>query len=152
MTRNQKLIWIFGSISFVGLSYLGYRAIKRNQVYKLLINKIGQSSLTDNNRAVEVLNGIHHTKINSSRPFVMLNEADKRKVAEQIREAVQGLGTDEDDLKSALQGLKDNVAISQVASYYKGKYSESLYTRIDNEGELQEALLIVNSKPDVRWL
>lgn len=152
MTRQQK-IWLFGSISFVGGSYLIYRSLKRKQVYNLMIDKIASNSVTQNNtKAMAVLTGQHHLNINSSKPFVMLGEAKIRQIADAIEDASKGLGTNEKKLRSEFESLRDKVAISQVASYYKGKYGRTLKDRMQGEGELQEVIMIINAKPDVRWL
>ena len=152
MTRQQK-IYLFGSIAFVGGTYLIYRSIKRQQVYNLMIDKIAGGSVTVNNqKAVSVLTGQHHKNISSSKSFAMLSESKIREVAERIEDAVKGLGTNESKLRSEFQALRDKVAISQVASYYQGKYGRSLLDRLEGEGELQSTLIMIKSKPDVRWL
>jgi len=152
MTRQNK-IYLFGSIAFIGGTYLVYRSIKRKQVYELMIDRIAGGSVNENNdKAISVLTGQHHQNINSSKPFVQLGESRIREVADAIEEASKGLGTDEDSLFAEFQSLRDKVAISQVASYYKGKYGSSLLDRVKGENELSSVISIINSKPDVRWL
>ena len=152
MTKQNK-IYLFSSLVFVGGTYLVYRSLKRKQVYNLLIDRIAGGSVTISNKtAVAVLTGQHHQNINSSKPFAQLTEAKKRQFADAIFEAVDGGGTDESALKAEFQSMRDKVAISQVASYYKAKHNETLLDRLEGEGELNTIISIINSKPDVRWL
>ena len=152
MTRQNK-IYLLSSIAFVGGTFIVYRSLKRKQTYNILIDRIANSSVTiDNKKANSVLTGQHHLNINSSKPFAQLTESKKREIADSIFDAVDGLGTDEDALKAEFQAMRDKVAISQVASYYQAKHNQSLLDRLIGENELEEIIVIINTKPDVRWL
>lgn len=143
-------------LSVLGGSYFAYRAIKRNQSYSLLLDKIGSQSVgISNKKANQVLTGNYHKSISSSKPYAMINESTKRTVAIKLNKAMIGGGTREAEINSAISGLKDKVAISQVASYYQAKYNISLLAHLNKElreGELQDVIQIINTKPDVRWL
>lgn len=155
MTRQQK-IYVLGSISILGGAYFSYRSIKRGQTYSLLLNKINDNAVTlSNEKAKQVLSGNFHTTIASSKPYAVIGEAFKRETAEKLYKAMKGWGTGERKLYSAFEGLKDKIAISQVAAYFKAKYGISLLEEIDSElnsSEMVKLFQIINSKPDVRWL
>lgn len=67
---------------------------------------------------------------------------DAKKVADQVHDAVDGWGTDEDSLKSALLGLTAEQA-NEVKDVYKSTYGESLEDAIkgDTSGQLEKTLL-----------
>jgi hypothetical protein len=154
MDRATK-ITVFSTLTFVGVSAIAYRSIKRNQSYNLLVKKLETMNVVDNKKTNDVLNGVFHTSLDSSKGFAMLSEAKKQAAAAAINKAVVGVGTDEDAIYSALGSLNDKVAISQVAAYYKAKYKLSLLQELKEElssSELAESNKIINSKIDVRWL
>lgn len=155
MTRQNK-IYILSAISILGVSFYGYRAIKRNQIHALIIDKINSGSVKISNiKANKVLTGNFHKSISSNKAFALLNESSKRATAIKLNDAMIGAGTREAEINSAISGLRDKVAISQVASYYQAKYNISLLAHLQKElreGELQDVVQIINSKPDVRWI
>ena len=67
---------------------------------------------------------------------------DAKKVADQVHDAVDGWGTDEDSLKSALLGLTAEQA-NEVKDVYKSTYGGSLEDAIkgDTSGQLKKILL-----------
>jgi NADH dehydrogenase/NADH:ubiquinone oxidoreductase subunit G len=155
MERSTK-IFILGSATFLSGTYLVYRTIKRSQSYNLLLEKIKNLSVIDNRKVNEVLNGVYHTNIPSSKSFAILNESKKREIAEKIKEAASGVGTDEDSINAAINELRDKIAISQVAAYYQAKNNITLLSELKtnelNNKEFIKLSQIINSKPDIRWL
>src|SRR5690606_28108550 len=96
MTRENKL-FLYGSIAFAGGSFLIYQSIRRNQIYNLLISKIESDTVSiDNTKIASVLNGLHHTSVGSSKPFVIINEETKREASDKLHNAISGAGTNED--------------------------------------------------------
>lgn len=154
MTRANKLT-IAGALVVGGSIYMIYRSIKKNTIYDELYAKIKSSGVADNQKLNSVLSGTYHTSLNTTKPFAVLDETSKRRIAEQIYNATKGTGTDEESLNDAFNSLKDKVQISQVASYYKAKYNESLLSLLKSElntTELNQVYSTINSKYDVRWI
>ncbi len=154
MDRQSK-IYIYSTISLLGLSFLGYRSVKRGQAYDLLIKKIADRNVIDNQKVNSVLNGVFHTNIGSNKDFAMLNEDKKRQASEKIANAFGTVNDDEEAIYSTIESLNDKVAISQVSAYFKAKNNTSLWQKFKDRlspSEQAKVNRIINSKPDVRWL
>ena len=102
--------------------------------------------------------GQYHTDVKQSNPnkgFVMLSDSRVKQVAEKLEDALSGGGTDESLLSSALSSLKDKVAVSQVAYYYKNAYGSTLFDDLKDDLSDSEYRAIVTQRlisiPDVRW-
>jgi hypothetical protein len=85
-------------------------------------------------------------------PAIALTDKDYDAIAEQVHKAIEGLGTDEQAVYSALEKLgKDQTGIDKLKQVYKTKYRVDLEDDIrgDFSGrELQLALELINIKDD----
>ena len=87
-------------------------------------------------------------------PAIAVTDKDIEALADQVHTAIEGLGTDEEGVYSALQKLgKDQPTINRLKKKYKDKYKADLEADIrgDFSGkELQLALELINIKADAK--
>jgi hypothetical protein len=158
MTRQNKII-LYSGLAFTGALYFTFRSLKRTQSFDdllILINRSGGSASINKNKTA--LLGQYHTDVKQSNPnkgFIMLSNAKVKQIAKKLEDALSGGGTDESLLSSALSSLKDKVAVSQVAYYYKNAYGSTLFDDLKDDLSDSEYRAIVTQRlisiPDVRW-
>ena len=136
MTRQQKII-VYASVSALSIGYLSYKAIRRNQIYNELIGVIektgGQYNKSKNESA---LKGTLHPIIESQnydRGIIILQPLEVKNRAEALFSAIDGAGTDEEKIASVITMFNDKYALSQVASFYRAKYNETLYDALKGD-------------------
>ncbi len=159
MTRQQKLI-VYSSVALLGSSYFAYRSIRKRQVYDEMIILIDSSGGGQANidRNISALSGSLHTNILASNPdknIIMLSQEKVKQKAEEMEEAIDGLGTDESKITSILSYVKDKFALSQIASWYRTKYNETLEDALKGDLSTSDFRKLVTSKmsklPTVRF-
>lgn len=93
----------------------------------------------------------------SGKPFVKLKDEYVTKYRTELFNAIDGIGTNDESIKSVFSSLKDKIAIAQVAQSYKNHYKENLLDAILGDVsvgsavgiELNNAILL---KPNYRIL
>lgn len=93
----------------------------------------------------------------SGKPFVKLKDEYVTKYRTELFNAIDGIGTNDESIKSVFSSLKDKIAIAQVAQSYKNHYKETLLDAILGDVSVGSALGIelnnaILLKPNYRIL
>lgn len=157
MNRKSKII-LFSGLGVTSVAFLIYQNIRRNQIFNELVGLINRNTTQNNARTNKVLNGQFHKELISQNPnkaFIKLSDTATKGFATQFESAIKGWGTNENKLSDIVNALRDKVAFSQVASYYASKYNKSLQKALEddlsNKDYLNEIVIPINQKIDVRW-
>jgi len=154
MTRNNK-IFLALTIGGTSLAYLIYRKIKKDSLFDELLNKIGQGTTFSESN---IWNSSFMILIdNENRNIKKLTPQELNRYAEQMREAVDGWGTNEGELKSVFEQISSKYEIAQLNKYYGQKYGETMKEAVDYDLEddpetRTEVNNLILSKPRVIYL
>ena len=159
MTRQKKLI-VYSSVAIISSSYLAYRSIRKGQIYDEMIVLINSSGGGEANiqRNISALSGRLHTEILASNPdknIIMLSQEKVKQKAEELEEAIDGIGTNKSEISAVISYVKDKFALSQIASYYRAKYNETLEDALRGDLNANDYRELITNKlsklPTVRF-
>tara|TARA_B100001094_G_C18189694_1_gene806259 strand:+ start:743 stop:1207 length:465 start_codon:yes stop_codon:yes gene_type:complete len=154
MTRNNK-IFLALTIGGTSLAYLIYRKIKKDSLFDELLNKIGQGTTFSESN---IWNSSFMILIdNENRNIKKLTSQELNRYSELMREAVDGWGTNEGELKSVFEQISSKYEIAQLNKYYGQKYGETMKEAVDSDLEddpetRTEVNNLILSKPRVIYL
>ena len=154
MTRNNK-IFLALTIGGTSLAYLIYRKIKKDSLFDELLNKIGQGTTFSESN---IWNSSFMILIdNKNRNIKKLTSQELNRYSELMREAVDGWGTNEGELKSVFEQISSKYEIAQLNKYYGQKYGETMKEAVDSDLEddpetRTEVNNLILSKPRVIYL
>ena len=154
MTRNNN-IFLALTIGGTSLAYLIYRKIKKDSLFDELLNKIGQGTTFSESN---IWNSSFMILIdNENRNIKKLTSQELNRYSELMREAVDGWGTNEGELKSVFEQISSKYEIAQLNKYYGQKYGETMKEAVDSDLEddpetRTEVNNLILSKPRVIYL
>jgi len=159
MTKQQKII-ILSGLAITSVAYFIYSKVRKGQILDeliFLINNTGSGggNTNKNNNALKGLLVQQIRQNNPNKNFIMLSQNKVKQYAEDLKSAVQGAGTNENEISGVFSKLNDKVAVSQVASYFSGLYGETLYDRLKEDLSDDDFKIYVtdylNKMPEVRF-
>lgn len=159
---NKRKIIIISSASVVGIaiSYFAFIKIRNNKEIKFIISELegtgGYGSIQD---FAKIFAGSSYiNEIKAKNPNIILLKNDYiTKYRKELYDAIDGVGTDVDAVKSVFRNLKDKIQIAQIADSYQRNYKINLLDAILDESafksgsnDANELLNIMKSKLNYR--
>lgn len=153
MTKKNKII-LYGGVSLLTISYIIYNRWSKRIFYDEVLKRIGGGTINFGN--LKVWNSTFLDEIRrNGKAFAEYKQDVLREKAIVLRDAIQGGGTDEDDVISVFRFFKSKTGVAQLVSFYNAKYSRDLKEDLDgdlSEGYLSQIGSIVSRKPDVIYI
>lgn len=153
MTRKDKIL-LFGGLGVISLSYLIYNKWNKNILYGEIMKRIGGGSIKFNDLKVWNTSFLLNMK-SIKKPYIELQQSVVKQKAEELDDAMRGVGTDEEQIISVFNSINSKVELAQVNSFYNAKYKSIL--KNDLQSELSKKWLnriaqIISLKPDVVYI
>jgi len=127
---NRKII-IGGSLIVVATTTFILLKVRNNKQFEALWNKISNNKgLGDYRDYEDYFSGnafIKAMRKKTSSPMILLKDEYVTNYRKQLREALKGLGTDEDKIKEVFNRINSGIQLAQVAESYYSHYKRSLF-------------------------
>lgn len=153
MTRKNKII-LYGGVSLLTISYIIYNRWSKSIFYDEILKRIGGNSVKFNE--LKVWNPSFLISIKSqNKPYIELQQSAIKEKAEELDDAMGGVGTDEEQIISALNSINSKLEVAQVNSFYNTKYKSILKNDLQSELNkrwLSKITQIISLKPDVIYI
>lgn len=153
MTRKNKII-LYGGVSLLTISYIIYNRWSKSIFYDEILKRIGGNSVKFNE--LKVWNPSFLISIKSqNKPYIELQQSTIKEKAEELDDAMGGVGTDEEQIISVLNSINSKLEVAQVNSFYNTKYKSVLKNDLQSELSkrwLSKITQIISLKPDVIYI
>lgn len=153
MTRKNKII-LYGGVSLLTISYIIYNRWSKSIFYDEILKRIGGNSVKFNE--LKVWNPSFLISIKSqNKPYIELQQSAIKEKAEELDDAMRGVGTDEEQIISVLNSINSKLEVAQVNSFYNTKYKSILKNDLQSELNkrwLSKITQIISLKPDVIYI
>lgn len=153
MTRKNKII-LYGGVSLLTISYIIYNRWSKSIFYDEILKRIGGNSVKFNE--LKVWNPSFLISIKSqNKPYIELQQSAIKEKAEELDDAMGGVGTDEEQIISVLNSINSKLEVAQVNSFYNTKYKSILKNDLQSELNkrwLSKITQIISLKPDVIYI
>jgi len=156
MTKKDKIILYSSSLGLV-IAFLIYNNTKKNILYSEILKRIGGGTIKFDELPVWTNSFLNKIKATGKAYAIYKQDTIKQK-AEQMYEALDGLGEDEDAIYTIFEYFNSKVGVNQLVTFYNAKYIKdgySLKKRLQDllsSSELSKVSVIISRKPNVIYI